>query len=107
MVDIDDFKKVNDVFGHALGDEVLAELADHLRASVRAGDVVCRIGGEEFAVIVPTAAKRTRPLSRAGSRAARRGRARPAGKIAVSIGIAQGPSTRPTRASSSRVPRRR
>ena len=33
MVDIDDFKKVNDVFGHAVGDEVLAELADHLRAT--------------------------------------------------------------------------
>ena len=37
MVDIDDFKKVNDVFGHAVGDDVLADLADHLRASVRAG----------------------------------------------------------------------
>ena len=36
MIDIDDFKKVNDVFGHAVGDEVLAELADHLRATVRA-----------------------------------------------------------------------
>src|SRR5688572_22816947 len=38
MVDIDDFKKVNDVFGHAVGDDVLAELADHLRATVRADD---------------------------------------------------------------------
>ena len=78
MVDIDDFKKVNDVFGHAVGDDVLAELADHLRASVRAGDVVCRIGGEEFAVIVP--GSRAGPHDRArdqARRAPRPGRARP------------------------------
>ena len=53
MMDIDDFKKVNDVYGHGIGDQVLAGLADHLRAAVRSTDVVCRIGGEEFAVIVP------------------------------------------------------
>ena len=41
MLDIDDFKKVNDVFGHAVGDEVLAELADHLRATVQ--DQRCRL----------------------------------------------------------------
>ena len=69
MIDIDDFKKVNDVFGHAVGDQVLAELADHLRATVRATDVVCRIGGEEFAVIVPVeprgpTSSRWRPGSR-------------------------------------------
>ena len=57
MLDIDDFKKVNDVFGHAVGDDVLAELADHLRATVRTSDVVCRIGGEEFAVILPRATR--------------------------------------------------
>ena len=53
MIDIDDFKKVNDVYGHAVGDHVLAELADQLRRAVRSTDVLCRIGGEEFAVIVP------------------------------------------------------
>jgi diguanylate cyclase (GGDEF)-like protein len=51
MLDIDDFKRVNDVFGHALGDMVLVGIADILRASVRAQDDVCRIGGEEFAII--------------------------------------------------------
>ena len=92
MVDIDDFKKVNDVFGHAVGDEVLAELADHLRASVRAGDVVCRIGGEEFAVIIPGSREDAAiALATRLADAAGRGRARPRGRIAVSIGIAQGP----------------
>src|SRR5204862_4141678 len=47
MIDIDDFKRVNDVFGHAVGDTVLSALADVLRGVVRAGDDVCRIGGEE------------------------------------------------------------
>ena len=67
MLDIDDFKKVNDVFGHAVGDEVLAELADHLRATVRTSDVVCRIGGEEFAVILPAATRSRQSRSRPGS----------------------------------------
>ena len=92
MVDIDDFKKVNDVYGHAVGDEVLAELADQLRATVRADDVVCRIGGEEFAVIVPgsheaqTVALATRLADRLEAIELEL-----AGRISVSIGIAQGP----------------
>ncbi len=92
MVDIDDFKKVNDVFGHAVGDEVLAELADHLRATVRSSDVVCRIGGEEFAVIVP-GSRKERTITLASRLAARLDAIELdlAGKISVSIGIAQGP----------------
>ncbi len=92
MLDIDDFKKVNDVFGHAVGDDVLAELADHLRATVRTSDVVCRIGGEEFAVILPgsheeqAVALATRLVTRLDAVARDL-----AGKISVSIGIAQGP----------------
>ena len=92
MIDIDDFKKVNDVFGHAVGDEVLAELADHLRATVRSGDVVCRIGGEEFAVIVPRSrAERTMTLAERLAGRLDAIELNLAGKIAVSIGIAQGP----------------
>ena len=92
MVDIDDFKKVNDVYGHAVGDEVLAELADHLRESVRNGDVVCRIGGEEFAVIVPES-REERTIALATRLAERLDQVELglAGRIAVSIGIAQGP----------------
>ena len=92
MIDIDDFKKVNDVFGHAVGDEVLAELADHLRASVRGGDVVCRIGGEEFAVIVPgSREERTITLARRLADRLDQVELGLAGRISVSIGIAQGP----------------
>ena len=54
MFDIDDFKKLNDVYGHATGDQILSALAEILKTSVRASDVVCRIGGEEFAVILPS-----------------------------------------------------
>ena len=52
MLDLDDFKRVNDIYGHAVGDQVLAELAAQLRAVVRESDDVCRTGGEEFAIIV-------------------------------------------------------
>ena len=52
MLDIDDFKRVNDVYGHGVGDELLRTLADTLRSCVRPDDVVCRLGGEEFGVIM-------------------------------------------------------
>ena len=52
MLDIDDFKRVNDVHGHGVGDELLRLLADALRSCVRPDDVVCRLGGEEFGVIM-------------------------------------------------------
>ncbi|MCY1219076.1 diguanylate cyclase (GGDEF) domain protein [compost metagenome] len=53
MVDIDRFKRINDNWGHASGDRVLKQLADVVRATVRAIDVPARIGGEEFAVLLP------------------------------------------------------
>jgi len=54
LLDLDDFKKVNDVYGHGVGDQVLVQLADVLRGSVRTSDAVCRVGGEEFGVILPS-----------------------------------------------------
>ena len=53
MIDIDHFKKINDSFGHDVGDEVLREFAVRLASNVRAIDLPCRYGGEEFVVIMP------------------------------------------------------
>ncbi len=52
ILDVDHFKQINDRFGHVEGDQVLRQLAEILRSMVRAGDVLARIGGEEFAVLM-------------------------------------------------------
>lgn len=53
LVDLDHFKRLNDVYGHAIGDRVLAEVAAVLRESCRGTDTVCRYGGEEFLCVLP------------------------------------------------------
>ena len=53
VFDLDDFKSINDQVGHLAGDRVLTQAADRLREAVRSVDVACRIGGDEFAVIMP------------------------------------------------------
>ena len=53
IMDIDHFKAVNDSYGHDVGDEVLCEFASRVAADVRAIDLACRYGGEEFVVVMP------------------------------------------------------
>lgn len=53
LLDIDHFKRINDRFGHATGDEVLVELASCLRSLIRNEDLIARMGGEEFAIVMP------------------------------------------------------
>ena len=55
VVDVDDLKLVNDRYGHSLGDELLARLAETLASRTRRGDIIGRLGGDEFAVVLPGA----------------------------------------------------
>jgi diguanylate cyclase (GGDEF)-like protein len=92
MLDIDDFKRVNDVYGHGAGDEVLRTLAETLRTTFRASDVVCRLGGEEFGVIVTDCAEEpVHSLALRLTNALATIDLEPAGRISISIGVAQGP----------------
>ncbi len=53
ILDIDHFKSVNDTYGHDAGDEVLKSFAQRIRRAVRGADLVCRLGGEEFVIVMP------------------------------------------------------
>src|SRR5436305_6032351 len=92
MLDIDDFKRVNDVHGHGSGDQVLTDLAELLRGALRGSDVVCRLGGEEFGMIMPSGeATEALGLAQRLTDALDEVEFGPAGKITVSAGVAQGP----------------
>ncbi|PTV97518.1 diguanylate cyclase (GGDEF)-like protein [Rhodobacter aestuarii] len=66
LMDLDRFKNVNDLFGHSVGDELLAEIARRLRANLHEGDVIGRIGGDEFCIILVEAATEAQIKSVAG-----------------------------------------
>lgn len=53
VIDVDDFKRINDTWGHKKGDEVLVWVASFLKSQLRACDVACRTGGDEFVVVLP------------------------------------------------------
>ena len=92
MLDLDDFKRVNDIYGHAVGDQVLAELATQLRSVVRETDDVCRTGGEEFAIIVRAGdLEAAYALAERVARQVAEANFYQAGPVTLSIGIAIGP----------------
>ncbi len=95
MIDIDHFKRVNDAHGHQAGDAVLTGLGERLEAQLRKVDRVCRYGGEEIAVILPSTAAATQTAERLRSVVAAAPFAVADGKtvpITLSIGVATYPT---------------
>jgi diguanylate cyclase (GGDEF)-like protein len=90
IFDLDDFKAINDRIGHLAGDAVLAEIAERVREVVRSADIACRVGGDEFAVILPesTLDDADQLYSRLRAAVAARPTAQ-AGSLSVSAGMAE------------------
>jgi diguanylate cyclase (GGDEF)-like protein len=89
IVDVDGFKEINDRIGHLAGDAVLAEIADRIRQVVRSADIPCRVGGDEFSVIVPEAeGGQARQLVGRIQRAVSAQPIARAGRVRVSAGVA-------------------
>ena len=96
MVDIDHFKRINDLFGHEVGDLVLREVAGCLRANIRQEDFACRYGGEEFVLVLPESdiealMPRARTILEAIGRLVITHHGQPIGQVTVSIGMAAAP----------------
>jgi len=97
MLDIDDFKAYNDLYGHLAGDALLRELAQLFRRGIRQGDIVARYGGEEFAIILPGTGKEEATALAERIRAQveehlfEGEKGMPAGRITVSLGVASYP----------------
>ena len=96
MLDIDHFKRFNDTYGHDAGDALLSALGQFLRNNVRAEDIACRYGGEEFALILPDATsqmthKRAEQILQDARRLAVACGDVPLGPITLSLGVATYP----------------
>jgi diguanylate cyclase (GGDEF)-like protein len=90
ILDVDDFKETNDRLSHLGGDAVLAAVAERLLSAVRRADIACRVGGDEFAVILPEAGARdAEQLYQRIQFAVGSGAAGPAENVRVSAGIAE------------------
>lgn len=97
MVDIDDFKRVNDSFGHLMGDRLLKEFSSLVRGSLRSEDLVLRYGGDEFLVVLPATDRRgaEKPLERIRKRVEEEGFAGSDVRVTVSVGASVYPDDRP------------
>ncbi len=90
LIDIDYFKRINDTYGHASGDEVLVKVAEILRSHVRSSDIVGRMGGEEFLIISPeTDGKSAFLLAEKLRRITEEYPFSQIGQLTISIGVAQ------------------
>ena len=97
MLDLDDFKLVNDTFGHVLGDEVLRWTADLIRRTLRVSDIPARYGGDEFAILLPDSGREEAALAAERLVAAFADSTFTTGsRLAVPIGISVGAATFPT-----------
>jgi diguanylate cyclase (GGDEF)-like protein len=94
MIDIDRFKAVNDTYGHSVGDDVIRAVADTILSSIRKVDVAARIGGEEFAVILPKSEKKSSLATAERIRKAIKKRAIPYGRTTIGITVSIGVATR-------------
>jgi diguanylate cyclase (GGDEF)-like protein len=96
MLDVDHFKKFNDMFGHDAGDTVLKELGDHLAKCIRREDLACRYGGEEFTLILPESSledtrRRAEELRKTFQQLSVKHRSIVLGKVTLSLGVAAFP----------------
>jgi diguanylate cyclase len=95
LVDVDRFKEINDAYGHAVGDQVLRGVAQILRARIKGADIAARVGGDEFAILLPdTAATGARALAEKirstlfQARLRRTGSDEQIGQVSISVGVA-------------------
>ena len=92
VFDLDDFKRINDRIGHLEGDAVLVEVAERVRSVVRATDIPCRVGGDEFAVILPESSRDDAELLADRIAIAIRGqKIAKIGTLKISAGVARAP----------------
>lgn len=91
MVDIDDFKRYNDAYGHHAGNQALVEMGRLLQEATRSTDIVARYGGEEFVVMLPSSSKEDAMMVAERIRRSVAGHGFPRGDLTVSLGIATYP----------------
>jgi diguanylate cyclase (GGDEF)-like protein len=96
MLDLDGFKSINDAYGHAIGDRTLIEFADRISAIMRPGAVFIRVGGDEFAVVVPNIKSLDDPTALARRIVAAVAEPFMIGQISTSVGVGVGIAIAPS-----------